>query len=145
MQEKLKEIAPNAEIVSRVDCHSNTATAQDVVTATYMTYPEMNAVISVDAYGALGSCSFVTDYGLEGEFVIISIDDSAETLLNMKKGLIQATVNKDYYSFGYLAVQFSNEAIVKGEEVPFFQNVSPKIIYPADVDKYAAENGISLD
>ncbi len=144
-EEKLAELAPDAEIVSRIDCNYNTATAADNMSATYATYPDANCVISIDGDGAVGCASFVNDYDLEDEFVVIGVDDNASVLNCMLEGTITLSVINQWYEYGYQATQFAYQHLVEGTELEFNQGVDSLILSPEEVETYAAENNIDLN
>lgn len=144
-EEKLAELAPDAEIVSRIDCDYNTATAADNMSATYAANPDANCVISIDGDGAVGCASFVNDYDLEGEFVVIGVDDNASVLNCMLEGTITLTVVNQWYEYGYQATQLAYQHLVEGVDLEFNQSVDSLILSPEEVEEYAAENDIDLN
>lgn len=142
---KLAELAPDAEIVSRIDCSYNTATTADNMSATYIAHPEANCAISIDGDGAVGICSFVTDYGLQDKFVVIGVDDDASILTCMLEGTMSCSVVNQWYQYGYIATMDAYEHIVNGAEFEFNQGVDSLILLPEAVEAYAAENNINLN
>ena len=129
-EEKLAELAPDAEIVDRIDCNYNTATAADNMSATYTAHPEANCVISIDGAGAVGCASFVNDYDLEGQFLVVGVDDDAAVINCMLEGTIGITVINQWY---------------EGKELEFNQGVNSLILTPDKAEAYAAENNIDLN
>ena len=142
---KLKELAPDAEIVDRIDCSYNAVDGADNLAASYNAHPEANCVISIDGGGSVGCSSFVSDYGIAGEFVVISVEDTAEVLQCLLDGSIQATVANQWDSFAYQAVYFAQDILVNGAELEFNQGVESVVIYPDEVEEYAAAHNISLE
>ncbi len=144
-EEKLAELAPDAEVVSRIDCDYNSANAADNMSATYIANPEANCAISVDGDGAVGICSFVTDYNLEDEFVVIGVDDDASILNCMLEGTMTCSVVNQWYNYAYTATMDAYDILVNGAEYEFNQGVDSLILYPEDVEAYAEENNIDLN
>ena len=144
-EERLKELAPDAEIVSRIDCDYNTATAADNMSATYTAHPEANCVISIDGAGAVGCASFVNDYNLEDEFLVVGVDDDAAVINCMLDGTIGITVVNQWYEYGYQATQFAYQHLIEGKELEFNQGVNSLILTPDKAEAYAADNNIDLN
>lgn len=142
---KLKELAPDAEIVSRIDCNYNTATAADNMSATYVAHPEANCAISIDGDGAVGISSFVTDYGIQDSFVVIGVDDDASILNCMLEGTMNCSVVNQWYEYGVRCINLSYEHLVNGQDFEFNQGVDSLILHPEEAEAYAIANNIDLN
>lgn len=144
-EEKLKELAPDAVIVDRIDCNYNTATAADNMSASYNAHPEANCVISIDGDGAVGCCTFVSEYNLTDSFVVIGVDDDASILQCMLDGTMACSVVNQWYEYGRQATQDAYKILVEGETLEFNQGVDSLILQPEEVEEYAKENNIVMD
>lgn len=142
-ESKLAELAPDAVIVDRFECNSNASTAADKLSALYVANPELNACVSFDSYVGVGAASFVGDYGIQDKFIALGIDDGAEILTAVKSGTLDATIAQQWFEIGRQSVNCVAKKLA-GETLEYNQGVPTVIIYPDDVDAYAAENGIDL-
>lgn len=142
--DRLAELSPDAVIVDRFECNSVATTSADKLSALYVAHPELNAVVSFDSYVGLGATSFVSDYGIEDEFMVLGIDDGAECLLAIKNGTMDATIAQQWYDIGQRCITVAKE-VMDGKEVEYAQPIPTVAITPDMVDDYAANAGISLD
>jgi len=140
---KLKELRPDAVVLDRLECNSNAATAADKISALYLANPDCNALVSLDSYAGLGAASFVEEKGLQGKFHVIGIDDAAEILLCIKNKTMDCTVAQMWYDMGYKSVYLA-KAIHDGETYEKANDSGSSIVFAADVDAWAAKNGITL-
>lgn len=123
---------------------SNAATAQDKLSALYLANPELNAVGCVDLYAALGAAQFVSENGLQGEFIATGLELTADAFGRVLDGDLMATSSVDSAGIGknfcYVA-----QKILNGEDYEY-SNPAEKIwVFPEDVESYCEENGIELE
>jgi len=142
--DRLAEIKPEAVVVDRFECNSVATTAADKISALYIAHPELNAVVSFDSYVGLGAASFVSDYGIQDDFLVLGIDDGAENLLAIKQGNMDATIAQQWYQIGRGVIEAAQK-VLNGEEIEYTQAIPTVAIMPDMVDAYAAEAGISLE
>ena len=142
--DRLAEISPDAVVVDRFECNSVATTSADKLSAMYIAHPELNAVVSFDSYVGLGAASFVSDYGIQDDFMVLGIDDGAENLLAIKNGTMDATIAQQWYAIGYTCITVGNK-VLNGETLDYSQPIPTIAILPDMVDSYAAEAGISLE
>lgn len=143
-KERLLQDRPDANLVDRFECNGNTTVAADKMSAIYVAHPELNASVVFDSGAALGTASFVGDYGLQGEFTALGIDDGQEILECIKNGTLAATCAQQWYDVGVKCIEVGYQIIVEGKEVEFEQPVPSKAVFAEDVDEYAAAMGIEL-
>ena len=142
--ERLAEIAPDAVVVDRFECNSVPTTAADELSALYVAHPELNSVVSFDFNVGLGAASFVADYGIADDFMVVGIDDGADILTGIKNGNIDVTIAQQWYEIGRRCIEVAKMA-VDGEEFDYEQGIPTVAVKPDMVDDWAAEAGISLD
>lgn len=140
---RLAELDPNAVVVDRFECNSNASITADKLSALYVANPELNACVSFDSYVGLGAASFVGDYGIQDDFIVLGIDDGAECLLAIKNGTMDATIAQQWYTIGTESVALAEKAM-NGETLEYAQGIATVALYPDMVDAYAEENGIDL-
>ena len=122
---------------------SNAATAQDKLNAFYLANPELNAVACSDLYAALGASQFVSENGLQGEFIATGLELTADAFNRVLDGDLMATSSVDSVGIGknfcYVAQKIMNE-----EEYEY-SNPAQKIwVFKDGVEAYCKENGIDL-
>lgn len=123
----------------------NAVIAADVVSNVLKANPDVNCIVCNDSTGAtMGSASYIDENNLSKDLLVIGMDDSADILNYLKDGILDATIATGNYSMGYDSVRIANEMLTNGY-TPDYQNDTGTIpIFPADVEAYAAENGIDL-
>lgn len=143
--EKALEGHDNIKVIDIAFDDGSAATANQVLTDQAKTHPELNAVVCQNSSAAtIGTASFIQENGLEDEWITVGIDASADILNYVKAGALDATINQDFYAMGYNCVKMAYEKIVNGTEPQFINDSGCYLIYPDDVDQYAADNGIDL-
>jgi ribose transport system substrate-binding protein len=140
---KLKELRPDAVVVAREECNSNTATAADKLNALQLSHPEINCLVSFDTAAGLGGAAVVEEKRLQGKFTVIGVDDSAEILRAVKAGTMACTVAQQWYEFGVSCVNIAKDLMDK-KEVSYDHTMPTAIIFPQDVDAWAKKYGIDL-
>lgn len=131
---KLKELRPDAVIVSREACNSSAQTAQDRLSAVCTAHPETNSLVSFDSYAGLGAAAYVSAEGLEDSFTVVGIDAAKEILLCIQDGSMKATVAQAWYTMGYEGVKLI-EKVKNGEEIPWYTDPGTPIVYPENMDE----------
>lgn len=123
----------------------NAVVAADVVSNVLKANPDINCIVCNDSTGAtMGSASYIDENDLGRELLVIGMDDSGDILNYLKDGILDVTIATGNYSMGYDSVRIANEMLTNGY-IPDYQNDTGTIpIFPADVEAYAAENGIDL-
>lgn len=140
---KMSELDPSAEIVEKIDCGSDAATAQDKLNAIYLADPTVNCVASFDALGALGTSNFIEENSLQGGFIVAGPDNASDTLKRAKEKSYAGIITFDTHEMGRLAVTTA-KTWLEGGTTEYDQNIDFTIVYSDDIDAYAKENGIAL-
>ena len=141
--EKLKELRPDAVIVSQEENNSDAAKTSDKLAALLKTYPEINCVVCYDGYAPVGVGALVAEQNLQGKLHVIGVDDDPQTLKYVKDGVIDCTIAQDFYTMGYECVMLANQ-VLNGEEVSFDNDSGTILVAKEDVDSYSSERGIEL-
>lgn len=142
-EDRLKELRPDATIISYEECDSSASEAMDKLSALYLAHPELNGLVSFDSYAGLGGAAFVEDKGLQGEFHVVGIDDAPEILRAVQAGTMDCTVAQMWYQIGYQSCYVA-KSIYEEEEVEYNQPIETKILFPEDIDSWVEENGIDM-
>lgn len=136
---------PNVHSLGMRFDEGSAATANQILADELTANPNLNGVVCLDSSAAtIGTASFVDERGFEDSWLTIGIDASADILNYVKSGALDGTMNQDFYAMGYQSVKMAYEKIKNGTEPPFSNDTGTYLIKPADVDKYAADNGIDL-
>lgn len=140
---RITELRPDAVIVSREECHSNAAEAQDRISALRLANPNLNAVANFDSMGALGVAAFVTENGFQDSFYNIGIDANDEILAGVKNGSMSCTVAQHWFEMGGDVVELAH-TILNGGEYERQNDTGTTIIFPDAVDAWCEKYGIEL-
>lgn len=102
----------------------------------FKAHPEVNAVVQLEATGGNAAAKVIDEYGIVDDVVILAIDDMAETLDNIREGLIWGTLAQNFYKQGYLSAKyiFDNAA---GKEVPSVVDSGVVLITQENIDSYS--------
>ena len=142
-EDRLKELRPDANILSYEECDSSASKAVDKLSALYLTHPELNGVVSFDSYAGLGGAAFVEEKGLQGKFHVVGIDDAPEILRAIQAGTMDCTVAQMWYQIGYQSCYVAKD-LYEGKTLEYNQPVQTKMLFPEDIDAWVAENGIDM-
>lgn len=142
-EDRLKELRPDANVISYEECDSSATKAVDRLSALYLAKPELNGVVSFDSYAGLGGAAFVEEKGLQGKFHVIGIDDAPEILRAIQAGTMDCTVAQMWYDIGYQSVQIA-KTIYEGGEYEYDNGIGTSIIFPEDVDTWIETYGIDM-
>lgn len=142
-EDRLKELRPDANVISYEECDSSATKAVDRLSALYLAKPELNGVVSFDSYAGLGGAAFVEEKGLQGKFHVIGIDDAPEILRAIQEGTMDCTVAQMWYDIGYQSVQIA-KTIYDGGEYEYDNAIGTSIIFPEDVDTWIETYGIDM-
>lgn len=143
-EDRLRELRPDAVVVSYEECDSSATKAVDKLSALYLAHPDLNSLVSFDSYAGLGAATFVEEQGLQGKFHVVGIDDAPEILRAVLAGAMDCTVAQKWYQIGYQSVYVA-KAILDGEDVPASIPIDTEIIFPEDVAAWVESNGINLN
>lgn len=143
-EKRLAELDPTAVIAGRLECDSNAAKAQDNLAALKLSEPRLNSMMSIDSYAGLGAAAFVEERGLQGDFLVLGMDDAPEILRCIKEGSMMCTVALNWYDTGYGAAELA-KTIREGGTVEYDNDAGVRVVFAEDVDAYVAEKGIDLN
>lgn len=140
---KLKELRPDATLVSREGCNSSAQTAQDRLSALCTAHPEINSLVSFDSYAGLGAAAYVAAEGLEDSFTVVGIDAAKEIFLCIQDGSMKATVAQAWYTMGYEGVKLV-EKVKNGEEIPWYTDPGTPIVYAENLEQMIDELHVDM-
>ncbi len=115
----MAEECPDVEIVQIIDDNSDSAKAADGLKAVLQRYPDLKGVGCVEAAGGVGAATAANELGINGEFIIISMDRDDGTLKFIEDGTIQASVAQKTALMSYL-----------GTKLMYYLNHAPVPVVP---------------
>ncbi|MCI8274065.1 MAG: substrate-binding domain-containing protein [Lachnospiraceae bacterium] len=142
-EERLKELRPDANIVSYEECDSSATKAADKLSALYLAHPELNGVVSFDSYAGLGGAAFVEEKSLQDSFHVIGIDDAPEILRAIQNGTMDCTVAQMWHDIGYQSCYLA-KTIYEGGDYEYDNGIGTSIIFAEDVDNWVETYGIDM-
>jgi len=134
-QQALKEKAPGIELVTIEDTKGDFATAVNVTEALLETYPDLDAIFGVSAYGAPAAATVVKEQGRSGDLVIGGFDDLKDTLEFIRTGVVDFTLAQRTYAMGWLSVEKLLDAI-NGKSITEKIDTGVLIVNNDNVDTY---------
>lgn len=81
------------------------------------TYPDMNVLVGLNEYSAVGAARAVRDMGRANEILMVGFDSSMEEIQMLEEGLFEAIVIQKPFNMGYLGVE-RTIGILHGELEP---------------------------
>lgn len=142
-EDRLKELRPDANVISYEECDSSATKAVDKLSALYLAHPELNGVVSFDSYAGLGGAAFVEEKGLQGKFHVIGIDDAPEILRAIQDGTMDCTVAQMWHDIGYQSCYLA-KTIYEGGDYVYDNGIGTSIIFAEDVDQWVETYGIDM-
>ncbi len=142
-EDRLKELRPDANVISYEECDSSATKAVDKLSALYLAHPELNGVVSFDSYAGLGGAAFVEEKGLQGKFHVIGIDDAPEILRAIQDKTMDCTVAQMWYDIGYQSCYLA-KTIYEGGDYVYDNGIGTSIIFAEDVDQWVETYGIDM-
>jgi ribose transport system substrate-binding protein len=93
------------KIVAFEDFQADFAMGVNKTEALLETYPDLNAIFGVSAYGAPTAATVLKEQGKSGKVVIGGFDDLAETITGINDGSVQFCLVQKAYKMGWLSVE----------------------------------------
>ena len=128
----------DVEIIAFEDFQADFAMGVNKVEALLETYPELDAIFGVSAYGAPVSSTVLKEQGRAGEVLVGGFDDLAETITGIKDGSINFCLVQKAYKMGWLSIENLLE-LRKGNSVPDVIDTGLIIVTKDNVDSYMEE------
>lgn len=104
-------------IVDVVFCDSNYDKAYQLMLGVLDKHPDVDVVVGLNEYSAVGAARAIVDKGLAGEISFVGFDSSLEEIKMLEAGIFQGMVIQNPFKMGYLGVETAVKAL-NGEKVP---------------------------
>lgn len=106
----------NAQVAEIVFCNSDIDKAYEQTQKLLEKYPEMDMIVGLNEYSAVGAARAVRDQGKSRKIHMAGIDSSTEQIQFLEAELYDALVVQKPFNMGYLAVETAARAL-RGEKV----------------------------
>ncbi|MDY3917920.1 MAG: substrate-binding domain-containing protein [Candidatus Limivivens sp.] len=104
-------------VVDTVYGNSNYEKTYEVTRNMLEKCPDINVIVGMNEYSAVGAARAVKDAGLTGQIKMVGFDNSLEEIQLLEEGVFQGIVVQKPFNMGYLGVEKS-VALLKGERFP---------------------------
>jgi ribose transport system substrate-binding protein len=102
------------------------------------TYPELDAIFGVSAYGAPTAATVLKEQGRAGEVIVGGFDDLPETITGINDGSVQFCLVQKAYKMGWLSIERLLD-LMDGKDVPPVIDTGLIIVTKENVDTYMDE------
>jgi len=128
----LADYAGGFELVLNEPNNSDMVIAMQKMEAVFKAYPEINLVIGVAGEVGPAAAKVVSEMGLRDKITIIAIDDVAETVDWLKKGVIYGIMAQNFYKMGNYGVELLVDYLRDGKKPDKYLNDSGSIFVTMD-------------
>lgn len=104
------------KVAEIVFCESSIDQAVELTNGLMKKYPDMDIIVGLNEYSAVGAARAVQDQGREQEIRMAGFDSSVEEIQLLEAGIFEAIVVQKPLNMGYLAVETAVQ-VLQGEKV----------------------------
>lgn len=105
-----------SQVAEVVFCDSITERASELTRGLLEKYPDMNMIVGLNEYSAVGAARAVLELGLSDQIRMAGIDSSIEQIQLLESGVYEALAIQKPFNMGYLGVETAIRA-ARGEKV----------------------------
>lgn len=136
----LQDRFPGISVVDRRAGASNDVESELIVDQLLVSYPQVNAIFSLDQLGTVGSYLAVKSRSLTGKIKVIGVEQTDELVNAVRLRQVDAIIAENTYQMGYQAVQLLTHST---STPPQIIKMAPLLITAANVDTPAAKHFIA--
>ena len=125
------------QVAEIVFCDSDTDKAYELTCGLLEKYPDMNMIVGLNEYSAVGAARAVKDLDLSGSICMAGIDSSEEQIQRLEEGVFEALAIQKPFNMGYLGVETAVRA-ARGEKVEAYVDSGSELITKENM--YTEEN-----
>jgi ribose transport system substrate-binding protein len=125
-------------IIAFEDFQADFAMGVNKTEALLETYPELDAIFGVSAYGAPVAATVLKEQGRQGEIIVGGFDDLPETITGLKDGTVQFCLVQKAYKMGWLSVEQLLD-LMEGKKIPDVTDTGLIIVTKDNADSYMAQ------
>ncbi len=139
-QEGFREAAAETDvkIVAFEDFQADFAMGVNKTEALLETYPGLDAIFGVSAYGAPTAATVIQEQEKTDDVIVGGFDDLPETINGIKEGTVKFCLVQKAYKMGWLSVEIILD-LIAGKSVPDVIDTGIIIVNKENVDSYMAE------
>lgn len=132
--DKLKELAPDIEILDPVYVDNEIDTAMETTENLITAYDkELIGIYGDNNHTGDGVARAVEQAELKDQITVVAFDDDEEEIEALKKDVIKTLIIQDSYNMGYSGVEYAVKA-VKGETLETFIDTGVNVTWASDVE-----------
>lgn len=105
-----------SQVAEVVFCDSVTEKASELTRELLEKYPDMNMIVGLNEYSAVGAARAVLELGLSDQICMAGIDSSVEQIQLLEAGVYEALAIQKPFNMGYLGVEAAVRT-ARGEKV----------------------------
>ena len=124
-------------IVGTVYCDSNYEKAYNRTKALLDEHPDINILVGLNEYSAIGAGKAVRDLGLSDSILMVGFDSSIEEVQMLEEGVFNAIIVQKPFNMGYLGVE-NTVLLLRGEILPEMVDSGSELITKENM--YTDEN-----
>lgn len=101
-------------------------------------HPEIDTILCLEGFAGPSAALACEELGITGKITILAIDDTADTLQNIRDGAIWGTMGQNFYKMGFLAGELAMD-FLNGKTVNSINDSGTVLITADNVDTYSYE------
>lgn len=125
------------QVAEIVFCDSDTEKAYELTCGLLETYPDMNMIVGLNEYSAVGAARAVQELELTDEIRMAGIDSSIEQIQLLEAGVYEALAIQKPFNMGYLGIETAVK-LLEGERVQEYIDSGSELITRENM--YTEEN-----
>ena len=130
---KIKEIAPNIQIVSVQYSDGDKARALNIATDIMTANPDLVGFFTSNEGSTIGVARAIEDMGKKDSVMLVGFDKSQDTIRALENGTLKATIVQNPYRMGYEGIQTAVD-ILEGKEVSRLTDTGAKVVTLENID-----------
>ena len=126
---------PEMKVVTKQANRSDVIVTMEVVAKILEDYPQINCIWVAEGGGSSGAAGVLKRMGLTEQVLLLGTDGSDETIACIKDGSMWGSIVQDFYSMGYISVQYA-VACLEGKEIPDMTDSGTFFVSAENVDSF---------
>ena len=130
---KIKEIAPNIQIVSVQYSDGDKARALNIATDIMTANPDLVGFFTSNEGSTIGVARAIEDMGKKDSVMLVGFDKSQDTIRALENGTLKATIVQNPYRMGYEGIQTAVD-ILESKEVSRLTDTGANVVTLENID-----------
>ena len=130
---KIKEIAPNIQIVSVQYSDGDKARALNIATDIMTANPDLVGFFTSNEGSTIGVARAIEDMGKKDSVMLVGFDKSQDTIRALENGTLKATIVQNPYRMGYEGIQTAVD-ILEGKKVSRLTDTGANVVTLENID-----------